>query len=263
LSTRAIGDKPIAGRIWERRWNLGIYVYAISRAGDDAVPPLQGILDQPVYQLAFGPVAAFVSDCTLESVRAERKHIAASQRVLRVLNAQFDLLPMAFGTIAQSADALSSFLEEYRDGLTTQLERVAGSVEMSLRLSLDVTDAIAYLVERTPELKAARDHLFHRRKPPSHDEKIQLGQLCDAALRRYRETQTTQVMALLGPSCAEITALPVREEKEVASLAVLVRRDAIDRFGSAVDGAAAQLADELAVTIGGPWPPHNFVRLNL
>ena len=64
---------------------MGIYVYAISRAGDDAVPPLQGILDQPVYQLAFGPVTAFVSDCTLESVRAERKHIAASQRVLRVL----------------------------------------------------------------------------------------------------------------------------------------------------------------------------------
>jgi hypothetical protein len=241
---------------------LGIYVYAIGRTGDDALPALQGILDQPVYRLAVGPLVAFVSDCTLEIVRAERKHIAASQRVLRALSAQFDLLPMAFGTVAQSADALSRFLEEYRDALTAQLERVAGTVEMSLRLNLDVTDAIAYLVERTPELKAARDRLFHRRKPPSHDERIRLGQLCDEALNRYRETQTTQLMALLGPSCVEIASLPVRAEKEVASLAVLVRRDVIDRFASVVDVAAAQLADELAVTIGGPWPPHNFVRLN-
>jgi Gas vesicle synthesis protein GvpL/GvpF len=241
---------------------VGIYVYAISRAGDDALPALQGILDQPVYRLAVGPLVAFVSDCTLEIVRAERKHIAASQRVLRVLNEHFDLLPVAFGTVAQSADALSRFLEEHRDELTAQLQRVTGAVEMSLRLNLDVPDAIAYLVERTPELKAARDRLFHRRKPPSHDERIRLGQLCDEALGRYRETQTTQLTALLGPSCVEIAPLPVRAEKEVASLAVLVRRDAIDRFESAVDVAAAQLADELAVTIGGPWPPHNFVRLN-
>jgi hypothetical protein len=242
---------------------LGIYVYAISRAADDALPPLQGILDQLVYRLASGPLAAFVSDCTLEIVRAERKHIAASQHVLQVLNAQFDLLPMAFGTVAQSADALSRFLEEYRDALTAQLQVVAGTVEMGLRLNLDVTDPIAYLVERTPELRAARDRLFHRHKQPSHDERIRLGQLCDEALRRYRETQTTQMMALLGPSCVGIAALAVREEKEVSSLAVLVQRDAIDRFETAVNVAAAQLADELAVTISGPWPPYNFVRLNL
>ena len=183
---------------------------------------------------------------------------------LRILSiAQFDLLPMAFGTVAQSADALSRLLEEYRDALTAQLQRVAGAVEMGLRLNLDVTDPIAYLVERTPELRAARDRLFHRHKQPSHDERIRLGQLCDEALRRYRETQTTQMMALLGPSCVGIAALAVREENEVSSLAVLVQRDAIDRFETAVNVAAAQLADELAVTISGPWPPYNFVRLNL
>ncbi len=242
---------------------MGIYVYAIGRDGDGALPPLEGILGQPVYRLASGALAAIVSDCPLESVRAERKHIAASQRVLRSLNQPFDLLPVAFGTVAQSADALSGFLDEYGEALTAQLHHIEGRVEMSVRLSLDVPDAIAYLVHCTPELEAARDRLFGRRNPPSHDERMGLGQLCDAALRRYREAQTAQILATLGPSCADIRTLPVGPENEIANLAMLVPRDAVERFAVAVDELAGQLPDELAFTIGGPWPPHNFVQLEL
>ncbi len=81
---------------------MGLYVYAILDAGGDELPPVTGILAQPVYRLDAGPIAAIVSDCALETVRAERKHIAASQQVLNRLSAEFDLLPMAFGTVAES-----------------------------------------------------------------------------------------------------------------------------------------------------------------
>lgn len=242
---------------------MGIYVYAIGRAGDDALPPLSGILGQPVHRLAAGALAAIVSNCPLEAVRAERKHLAASQRVLSALNQEFDLLPVAFGTVAQSADALLRFLDEYAGTLTAQLQNIAGRVEMSVRLSLDVPDAIGYLVLRTPELKTARDRLFGRRHPPSYDERIRLGQLCDAALRRYRDAQTALALVEFGPCCAEIRTLPVGPEKEIANLAMLVARDAVERFEAAVDELAGRLPDELAFTIGGPWPPHNFVQLEL
>ena len=242
---------------------MGIYVYAIERGGDGALPVLEGILGQPVYRLALGELAAVVSDCPLDTVRAERKHIAASQRVLSRLNQQFDVLPLAFGTVAQSGAALSSFLDEYGEVLTAQLQHIAGTVEMGVKLSLEVPDVIAYLVQCTPELKGARDRLFSRRKPPSHDERIRLGQLCMEALSRYREVQTAQTLASLGPSCADIRTLPVGQENEVANLAMLVPRDGVERLESAVNELAGQLPDELALTIGGPWPPHNFVQLEL
>jgi len=240
---------------------MGIYVYAIGRDGDDALPALEGIMGQPVYRLASGALAAIVSDCPLASVRAERKHIAASQRVLSSLGQPFDLLPMAFGTVAQSADELSRFLDEHGEVLAAQLQHIAGTVEMSVRLSLDVPDAIAYLVQATPELKGARDRLFGRRRPPSHDERLRLGLLFDEALRAYREAQTARILTVLAASCAEIRTLPVGPEKEIAHLAVLVPRDGAECFEAAVNDLAAQLPDELAFTIGGPWPPHNFVHL--
>lgn len=242
---------------------MGIYVYAIGRDTDDALPAIEGILGQPVYRLASGALAAIVSDCPLEIVRAERKHIASSHRVLSSLSQPFDLLPVAFGTVAQSADALSNFLDEYGEMLTAQLQQIAGKVEMSLRLSLDVPDAISYFVQCTPELKVARDRLFGRHRPPSYDERIRLGQMCDDALRRYRDAQTALVLTLLGSSCTQIRTLPVGLEKEIANLAMLVPNDGVGRFEAAVNDVAARLPDELAFTIGGPWPPHNFVHLEL
>ena len=62
------------------------------------------------------------------------------------------------------------------------MKRVSGSVEMALRLSLDVPDPIAYLVARTPALKAARDRTFRARHKPSYDDKIRFGQQFDQAL---------------------------------------------------------------------------------
>ncbi len=130
---------------------------------------------------------------------------------------------MAFGTVAQSADALSRFLDEYGEVLSVQLQHIADTVEMSLRVRLDVPDAIAYLVDCTPELKVARDRLFGRPRPPSHDERIRLGQFCAETLSRYRDTQVAQTLAVLGPSCADIRTLPVATENEIANLAMLVR----------------------------------------
>ena len=242
---------------------MGLYIYAIGHDGDGALPALDGILGQPVYRLTSGALGAVVSDCPLDVVRAERKHLAASQRVLSTLNQELDLLPMAFGTVAQSAGALSDFLDEYAEMLNARLHDIAGTVEMSVRLSLDVPDAIAYLVQCTPELKIARDRLFGRHRLPSHGERIRLGQLCDEALRRYRDAQTAQVLTLLGPTCAEIRTLPVGLEKQIANLAMLGPRDAVERFEAAVNDLAAQLPNEFAFTMGGPWPPHNFVQLEL
>lgn len=242
---------------------MGLYVYAIGLADTAALPVIEGILSRPVYPLRSGLLAGIVSDCPLDVVRAERKHIAAAQRVMNTLNAQFDVLPTAFGTVSESEEVLRRFVDEYREALAAQLERIAGRFEMSVRLAFDVPDPIGFLVASVPELKVARDRVFNRRRPPSYDERIRLGQLCEATLQRYRDSQTAQLAAMLGSCCAEIESLPIHRDTEIAHLAMLVPRVGVDRFEGAVNDAAAMLPEDLALTLGGPWPPYNFVHLNL
>lgn len=241
---------------------MGLYVYAIGRSGDGEMPPLQGIFDRPAYRLDAGSLCAVVSECPVSAVRAERRHIAATQCILAALNAKYDLLPTAFGTVSKSKDDLRHFLDDHRETLSAQLQRISGAIEMSLRLNLEASDPIAYLVQRTPALQAARERLFHGRRPPSNDSKIRLGQMFEDALRQYREAHTARVMAVVGSSCAEVISLPVRGEREIANLAALVSRSGLEQFEAAVHASAAQIDEDIAFNIGGPWPPHNFVQFD-
>ncbi len=242
---------------------MTLYVYAITQADAVGTDLPEGIAGQPVFQIASGPLAAFVSEYQAAMIRAERRHIAASQRVLRALQDGTDLLPMTFGTLVPTADAVVSLLSRHQETLLAQLDRVGGAVEMGVRLDLDVPDPIAYLVAHSPELQQARDRTFGRRKPPTHEERIRLGQLCEGALRRYQEAQAAQLVALLTPACSAISQLPTQSDQQIANLAVLVPRAGVEAFEAAVQEAAEKFADDLAFKLNGPWPPHNFVRLAL
>jgi len=242
---------------------MSVYIYAITHGAGDAPDLPEGVAAQPVYQVSSGLLRAFVSDFKTATIRPERRHIAASQGVLRVLQGAFDLLPMAFGTLTSSRESVAGLLDRHQPVLLAQLHRVAGAVEMGLRLNLEVPDPIAYLTAISAELQEARRRTFARRKPPSHDERIRLGQLCETVLRRYREEQTARIVTLLAPRCNEISTLSVRDEKEIANMALLVPRTGVGAFEQAVDAAAKQFPDDLAFAINGPWPPYNFVHVAL
>ena len=242
---------------------MGLYVYAVGKASEAELPSVQGVLDRPAYRLEADSLCAIVSECPLGNVRAERKHIAATQRVLAALNAKFDLLPMTFGTVTKSEDDLRRFLNDNQESLSSQLQRVSGAIEMGLRLSLDVPDPIAYLVERTPALKTARDRTFRAHHKASHDEKIRLGQLFDQAFAKYRAAVTGQVRNLIDGACSEVMELPVRDEKQIANLAILVPRADLETFEAAIAAAAPQIDDDVVFNLSGPWPPHNFVQFNV
>jgi hypothetical protein len=70
-------------------------------------------------------------------------------------------------------------------------------------------------------------------------------------------------MELLSPACRAISTLPIQGDRQVANLAMLVPRGGVGEFESAVHAAADAFEDDLAFRLNGPWPPHNFVRLEL
>ena len=134
---------------------------------------------------------------------------------------------------------------------------------MGLRLRLEGQAPMAFLVERSPELKRARDSAFSGGRPPGYDERIGLGRLCAAAFERFRETVAGRVIAFLAPASREIMRLPAGEDAVIANLAALVSKERVAAFEAAVETAAAEEDDALVFSLSGPWPPHHFARLDL
>ena len=242
----------------------GRYLYAIVTAPGKPTYGFTGIDEAPVYTIANGQVAAVVSDVANDRIRPERRHLAAQQAVLRgVMSLADAMLPMAFGIIADGPKAIQKILSRNHAAFLQQLQRVAGMVEMGLRVSLDVPNIFEYVVNTHPELRAARDRFLGTYRNPSQEDKIELGRLFDHLLNEDREAFTAQVEEILSGYCREIKRNKCRSESQVMSLACLVGRDTQARFEEGVFEAAKLFDNNFTFDYNGPWAPHNFVELSL
>jgi hypothetical protein len=107
----------------------GRYLYAIvDRDLDDSPTGLQGMDDAPVYMIADGQIAAYVSDLPDKKVRPERRRLAAHHEVLRRLMARHSVLPMAFGLIADGPESVHRILRLNREVFAEQLAHCRGDV---------------------------------------------------------------------------------------------------------------------------------------
>ena len=239
------------------------YLYAIVAGSEPRSYPSLGIEGNDVYTIAVGRVAAVVSGLASAKIRPQRANLAAHQAVLKCLMADTTPLPMAFGTIAASPEAIRGILVRNQRAFEEQLQRVAGKVEMGLRVAWDVPNIFEYFVNTHAELRLARDRLVGVRHEFTQEEKIELGRMFDRLLHDDREDHTRKVERVLAPVCAEFKSNQCRNEREVMNLACLVRRDAQEEFSAGVFAAAKRFDNNFSFDYSGPWAPHNFVELDL
>jgi hypothetical protein len=239
------------------------YLYAIVATEEPLAYPSLGVEGGDVYTIVDGGIAAVVSRLTRAKIRPERANLKAHQAVLNRLIADTTPLPMAFGTIANSPQAIHKILARNRRAFAEQLARVADKVEMGLRVTWDVPNIFEYLVNTHTELRMARDRLMSARHEFTQEEKIELGRMFDRLLNDDRENHVSKVEHILSPLCAEFKANQCRNENEVVNLACLVKRDAQETFSASVFAAAKLFDNNFSFDYSGPWAPHNFVDLDL
>jgi len=241
----------------------GRYLYAVVAGSEDRTYGAFGIKEGTVYAIFDGRVAAVVSDVPNDKIRPERRHLAAHHEVLKRLMAESTVLPMSFGIIADGPGAIRRILSLNRKAFLEQLQRVAGKVEMGLRVVWDVANIFEYFVNTHPELRAARDRFLGTHREPTQEDKIEVGRMFDRILNADREAHTGKVEEVLSPHCYEIQQNPCRNEREVINLACLVGREAQEEFESAIFVAARLFDNNFSFDYNGPWAPHNFVDIDL
>jgi len=240
-----------------------LYLYAVAPTSNGRRFGAIGLEGGMVYSITHGRVSAVVSDVP-EKIRPERRQLAAHQEVLKRLLAETTaILPVVFGIVANSPEAIRRILSRNQKSFLEQLRRVAGRVEMGLRITWDVPNIFEYFVQTHSELRAARDHLFGGHREPTQDDKIEVGRLFDRLLREEREAHTERVVEVLTSKCVEIKRNQPRNEREVVNLACLVRRDGQAEFEAGVFEAAQLFDSSYAFDYNGPWAPHNFTDLAL
>ncbi len=244
----------------------GRYIYAIISGSEDRSFGSIGIFGEKVYTVSNARIAAVVSDFSMDTqtkIRPERRHLAAHQEVLKCIMKEATPLPMAFGIIADGPKAIQKILSANHKDFVEQLNRVAGKVEMGLRVTWDVPNIFEYFIQTHPELRQARDRYFGTLREPTQEDKIEVGRMFDRILNEDRDSHLERVEEILAPYCSELKNNPTRNEQEVLNLVCLVGRDAQKDFEAGVFQASNLFDNNFAFDYNGPWAPHNFVELDL
>lgn len=246
----------------------GRYLYGLVRASAGLDFGCLGLQDQdeprPVYALQVDSVAAVISEYSApERVLPLRRNLDPHNAVIREIMKTTTIVPMAFGHVAKSEQAVRRALRRNLGEIRAELDRLEGKVEMGLKVLWDVDNIFEYFVGVDPELAALRDQIFGRSRAPTVSEKLELGRRFEEQLAAQREQQAQRVVETLTASSAELRLNPPKGEKTVMNLAFLVEREQLKQFEEKVYEVAATFPTHYIFDYNGPWAPFHFVELDL
>lgn len=229
-----------------------MYVYGLTSAGNDV--EARGIGDVPVSTVEHGELAAIVSRVGDASLRAKRRDLLRHSDVLQAAFAHAAVVPLRFGVVFDSEDALVADLLGARyEELVTLLQRIDGLAELRLRASFVERELLAEIVREDSRIAALRG-------TPGAGQ-VELGEAVAHAVAAKRAAATEALLAAVGPLALEMRVDEPRDEYEVIRGSFLVDRRGTTAVESAADDFARNNAGRMQVELIGPMPPHSFVGL--
>src|SRR4051794_20216838 len=242
---------------------MDAYVYGVTRAGATERSPGEGIDGQVVEVATHDGLAALVSDAPDVPVKTSRRNLMAHSRVLQSAIGTTCVLPMRFGVVMPSREAVQAeLLEANRELLEEHLRVLEPYVELDVRGLSAEHELLQAVVAERPDIARLRASIEGRPVESTYHESLRLGELVAHAVTDKREQIAEHIVATLEPLAAAARPGDALHEQMVANVAFLVERERVGEFDAAVDALGRELSDpEVRVRYIGPLPPHNFVDI--
>jgi Gas vesicle synthesis protein GvpL/GvpF len=249
---------------------MGTYVYCVGSAESFGTgrPSLEscsvGEPNVKVRIVARGDLAAVVSDAPATFYDITRDNLMAHQRVVEESMRRSDVLPVAFGTVAQSdEDVREKLLRREHDELQDRLAYVRGRVELGLKVLWNRDRLFAEIVGERENLRSLRDLIASRPPDSAYFERIQLGELTGAAIGDKRDRDAEAILEELRPLAVDLALNKLLTDMMILNASFLVDRDRIEAFDTQVQGLGAIHAERLVFQYVGPLPPYSFININV
>lgn len=245
----------------------GKYIYCIIRCPDNLTFDAAAIGEEgdPVYTVRHDGIAAVVSDTAAKQYESTRKNMLAHEKVLEAVMKQFALLPVRFGTVADSASAAQD-IQTLLTGRADEFRRLLGDMEGKVELGLkafwrDDKAVFEEVVAEDMSIRRLRDSLTGKPPAATHFDRMRLGEMVKVALERKRAREAGTILLPLRRVAHSLRENAVLLDRMITNAAFLVHRERVSEFDQAVNVMAQQLGDRIAVKYVGPVPPYNFVNI--
>jgi hypothetical protein len=239
----------------------GCYLYGIVPA--DAVVPkdLLGIDDAAVTLVPSGEVAAVVSSLDADHTLAGRADLLAHSRVADSFAALGPVIPLRFGAVLQSRDAVEhEVLEPECDRFAVMLGELSGHSQFVVRARYDQRQVLAEIVAENPEIAQLRLALREAPEDSAYSERLRMGELVARALEVKGDADGQTLLGRLERFAAAANLRGGGEPDRLLDVALLIDGRRRDEFEAAVEALAEAFAGRIELTLVGPTAPYDFVE---
>lgn len=239
-----------------------VYLYGIASATErtDLEAPGVGAAGAGVRRIVHRDVAALVSDVESGPLAAARE-LRAHWRVLEEAASRATVLPVRFGTVMESDDAVvDRFLAPRHDHLAAQLEQLTGKVQLTVKAFYEEERLMRAVVERSPAVARLRESVRGRPEAATYYDRIKLGELVAAEVEQARERDTALLLDRLEPLALAARREAASTPDGAANTAFLVERGRVDEFSAAVAALEKEVGDRMRLRYVGPLPPYSFTE---
>ncbi len=257
----------------EKQSGEGRYIYCIAgehlreKYGNSSI---QG-LESEVGTVRFRDIGAVVSLLPSESckVNATRKNVLAHQRVMEEVMKDTTILPVKFGTVAESSGnddpveiIKNRVLKERHRELAELLAEMEGKVELGLKaLWADMKMIYEEIVVENPRIAGLRSKVDRLPESKSYQSKITLGRLVKDALDEKRSREARIMIKTLKEACVDLKETNAFGDQMIVNGAFLVKSELEDEFDKRVEELMSANNGRVIFRYLGPVPPCNFVEL--
>lgn len=242
-----------------------VYVYALARAGaldpEDLNEP--GLAGEAVELAGHGDVVALVSPLGDHRPRSSRADVSAHHRVVEAAAEHATVVPLQFGVVEPSAEAVADELLAPRaEEFAALLDRLDGCAELRLKAVYHDGVDLREVVEGNARIRRLREQVLRGGAAGGVGQRIRLGEMVLADLQQRHEAQAVAILGRLEDHAVAVRRLSTGDEHGAVHAAFLVERGSAERFDEEVETLAAELADRLSLELIGPLAPWDFAQMD-
>jgi hypothetical protein len=258
---KAEGSSTTAARVADGQQQKGIYVYGILPADIEVAVGIPGVGEHAglLRDIRFDGLAALISEVDSSGRLGSPADLRTHREILDATAAEVPVLPLRFGTILTSEDAVAKdLLAAHHDEFTAALDQLDGRFEFQVK-GRYVKDAVLdEVLSQDKQAAGLLDAIQGKDRDAARNARIELGQLLNQAVKARREEDRRALRLAMERVCVASVAREPAHELDAVHVAFLVAVDQEPEVGRVIEDLAHEWEGRIDVQLLGPMAAYDF-----
>jgi len=239
----------------------GIYVYGILPADIEVAAGIPGVGEHPglLRDVRCDGLAALISEVDSSARLGSPDDLRTYREILDDTAAEVPVLPLRFGTIMTSEEAVAKDLLAARHGeFTAALDRLEGRTEFQVKGRYAKDAVLGEVLSQDKQADGLQKAIQGQDPDAARDARTEPGQLLNQAVRARRQEDTRALMQAMEGLCVASVELEPTHELDAVHVAFLVAVDQEPDVERVIDDLAHGWEGRINVQLLGPMAAYDF-----